>query len=183
MAERSGKLKKVMIIIVVTDLVLIAAGAVLWIRKQNELPKDLNGDGRLRDYFVQAEDCKRLYDNHKESFACLVETAKKQSTELFFLSGFDNKGRFYVKGELKYGEDFIEAMNDIYKDEMFRSNPNCYMDIDWNEDCGWYIDFRLFSTTVSYGGMKYHENPKESLHPYTEAELDNHWYWYWYGVY
>lgn len=183
MEERSGKSKKVTIIVVAAVLILMAVGTVMWVRNQNEFPKDINGDGYLQDYGVEAEECKELMENHKEAFDCIVETVKKQPKELFFKIGFDNKGKFYVKGEMEYDENFIEAMNDIYTDEIFRRNPNCYMGISWIEEYGWYIDFRLFLTTGSHGGMMYREKPREYKDPDTQVDLDENWYWYWYGNY
>lgn len=183
MAEGSGKEKKVMILIIVAVLIPIAAGSVLWIRKQKEFPKDLNGDGYLKDYQVGSKNCIRLFDSHEKSFDVIVETVKRQSKELFYTVGFNNIGQFYVQGELKYDEDFVEAMNDIYTDEIFRWNPHCAMHIQWYETYGWFIDFTLYETTYSYGGIKYTEKPREYKDPDTQVDLDENWYWYEYGAY
>lgn len=186
MKKRKNRIAVITIFVI--SILLVVVAVTLW-SKEEQYPKDIDGDGYCQDYYVGADACREFVERHKDTLEYLVKTIEKQSTDAWYVISFNNKEELSIKGvdgDFEYDKDFVEALHNIYSDEIFQMNTDSHMKIDWNAEEGWRIFWQLFiirhsKTSADVGSMLYYEKPRENYEDeagFGELEkLSEHWYW------
>lgn len=135
--------------------------------------------------YVNAESCKELFSSHEETFDFFIHSLQTNSSVYGGRITFDSKGDlevWNVKEPLKSDQKFIEAVNEIYSDDLFEDNPNVEITFGEGVYGDYVVDFLMFVRDDCYGGITYHKlhRDNDSYHPVYEEKINDHWYWYCY---
>lgn len=125
--------------------------------------------------YLNAEECGKFIVQHKETLNSLLAQIKIHVDKYGFCSvNYDENGILHVSSVLASNESFSSALQDIYSDEIFRTNLFAISAGDTN------VEFYLYCNEQNYtrSGIIYYWDEIESCNEPWEEQIDEHWIWY-----
>lgn len=121
------------------------------------------------------EICECLLNDHEESFDTLVLslTSYINETDLHCAIYVDEKGRIDMPKQLRQDDDFVAAIEDIFSDNLFRTNP-LHIFVRKTENGFVAIEVLLeYMENACYVSLEYREIGVS----FDETRINDHWFW------